>query len=239
MEIAWPNTSMWRRLQQASTPSLTDSSSDSKDQTTMPQQAFSFPGQAALEKYTTSPVTPSFQLNDLSADCPIDPTIGTMSPLDHAVPSHNQDTTPHMSTIEMQLSKLNSEQLLAWPDSPMFGDATFALGQQPQQQVLQQMYTPSNGSVPMPLVQLQAQSSSMHELTELGQGTAAGNPARLLFGSPAHNAPQTLHTKTTKRPAKRVRAEKSGSAQPIKEEDDEHQNLDIPFNFNPVEVQIT
>ncbi|CAF3461975.1 unnamed protein product [Fusarium graminearum] len=192
LEIAWPNPSMWQRLQQSSTSSQTSSNSETKDQITM-QSPYIFQGPAS-ECNSICPGTPSFYLDN-------QPAYLTMSSWGHTVPPHNQDLTPHMSTPEFRFYKED------WPDSPMFADAMFASVHQTQQQVQQQqMYTPSNGSVPMPLVRLQTQSPAIHGSTKLGQRTAPNNPARLLFAPPAHNTQQTSQSDTIKRPAKRARA---------------------------------
>ncbi|KAM0353229.1 hypothetical protein HYE67_003981 [Fusarium culmorum] len=192
LEIAWPNPSMWQRLQQSSTSSQTSSNSDTKDQITM-QSPYLFQGPAS-ECNSICPGTPSFYLDN-------QPTWG------HTVPPHNQ--TPHMSTPELRFYKEDFEQIAGWPGSPMFADVMLASVHQTQQQVQQQqqqMYTPSNGSVPMPLVRLQTQSPAIHGSTKLGRRTAPNNPARLLFAPPAHNAQQTFQSDIIKRPAKRARA---------------------------------
>ncbi|KAF0641640.1 hypothetical protein NXS19_009482 [Fusarium pseudograminearum] len=194
LEIAWPNPSMWQRLQQ-STSSQTSSNSDTKDQITM-QSPYIFQGPAS-ECNSICPGTPSFYLDNQ----PTYPNASVAMSWGHTVPLHNQDLTPHMSTPELRFYKED------WPDSPMFAGAMLASVHQTQQQVQQQqMYTPSNGSVPMPLVRLQTQSPAIHGSTKLGRRTAPNNPARLLFAPPAHNAPQTFQSDTIKRPAKRARA---------------------------------
>ncbi|KAH6965993.1 hypothetical protein EDB82DRAFT_561773 [Fusarium venenatum] len=205
LEIAWPNPFMWRRLQQSSTSSQASSNSDFKDQIA-PQPPYAFQGQAASECNSIHPETLLFYLDDPST-YPNAPMNAAMPSWGDTVPPHNQNMTPHMSTPELRFRKEVFEQIAAWPGSPMFADAALLSLHQTQQQVLQQMYTPSNGSVPIPPVRLQTQSPAIHGSTKLGRGTAAEDPARLLSGPPSHNAQRRFHSNTPKRPAKRARAD--------------------------------
>ncbi|OBS21545.1 hypothetical protein FPOA_07882 [Fusarium poae] len=225
LEIAWPNPSMWRRLQQSSTPSQASSNSDIKDQIVQP---YTFQGQAASECTFIRPGTPSFYLDDPST-CSNAPMNAAMPSWGHIVPLHNQNMTPHMSTPELRFRKEDFEQIAPWPGSPMFANAALSSLHQTQQQVLQQMYTPSNGSVPIPPVRLQTQSPAIHESIKFGRGTTAENPARLLFGPPAHNSQQRFYSETPKRPGKRARADTPKFENSL-EEDYGHQKIGAQSN---------
>ncbi|XEV06011.1 hypothetical protein FSHL1_011298 [Fusarium sambucinum] len=217
LEIAWPNPSMWQRLQQSSTPSQASSNSDFKDQIA-PQPPYVFQGQAASDCNTIHPGTPSFFLDDPST------YPNAAMPFWGNIVPHNQNMTPHMSTPELRFHKDVFEQIAAWPGSPMFADAALLSLHQTQQQ----MYTPSNGSVSIPPVRLQTKSPVIHRSTKLGRGTSAENPARLLFGPPAHNAQQRFHSDTPKRPAKRARVDTPKFETPL--EDYGHQNIGTHIN---------
>ncbi|KAJ4113254.1 hypothetical protein NW768_011532 [Fusarium equiseti] len=210
LEIAWPNPSMWRRLQQSAVASQTSFNGQSPSQPGMQQPLYEFQGQA-LPQYnnTAHPGTPSFFLTHQSAvECANAPINATMSPWNHAVPPHVQNTTPHMSTPDVPFRKENC-QIPTWPGSPILADPSFTLGHQSQQQVLQQMYTPSNGSVPIPIVR--PQSAEVNGSVELGRAPK-GNSTRLLFAAPALDA--------AKRSAKRARSDTTTSTQTIEEEEE-------------------
>lgn len=216
---------MWQQPQQSSTVSQANYNFDLKDQSIIPQSLYEFQGQAASEcNGKLQPGTPLLYLDHQSAvkyaNAPIN---ATMSPYNHAVPPHIQDATPHMSTPELQFRKDNGVHVPAWPDSPMFADATFALRHQTQRQVLQQMYTPSNGNMPMPLVQPQIQNAAINGSTRLGRGKSAANAARLLFGAPTHISAQQPFLDAPKPPTKRVRADTPESADTLENGDYEDQ----------------
>ncbi|RGP68884.1 nadh dehydrogenase [Fusarium sporotrichioides] len=215
LEIAWPNPSMWRRLQQSSTLSQISSNSDAKDQTTVSQSPSSLQSQVGSEFGVISPGTPSFYLDDQS-NYPNDTLDTTMSSSIHIVPPHNQDVTPHMSTPELRLPE-NFRPMTASPKSPMFDHPELAsFFQTPE--IFQQTYIPANGSVPNPLVRLQTQSPAIHGSTKFGQGTAEDDYARFFFRTPAHKAQQPFNSNMTNGPAKRARAESPSFESPLKED---------------------
>ncbi|RFN50287.1 nadh dehydrogenase [Fusarium flagelliforme] len=222
LEIAWPNPSMWRRLQQSVMASQTSSNSQSTSQHVMQQPLYEFQGQALSEYNNTAhPGTPSFFLTHQSAvECANAQMNATLSPWNHAVPPHIQSTTPHMSTPDVPFRKENC-QIPTWPGSPILADPSFTLGHQSQQQVLQQMYTPSNGSVPIPLVR--PQSAAVNGSVELGRAPT-GNPTRLLFAAPTLDA--------AKRSAKRARTDTPTSTLTL-EEEEEVRKCNSRFSFSP------
>ncbi|RBR22322.1 uncharacterized protein FIESC28_04516 [Fusarium coffeatum] len=219
LEIAWPNPSMWRRLQQSAE---TSSGSQFTKQPVMQQPLYEFQGQALSEYNNTAhPGTPSFFLTHQSAvECANAPMNATMSPWNHAVPPHIQSTAPHMSTPDVPFRKENY-QIPTWPGSPILADPSFALGHLSQQQVLQQMCTPSNGSAPIPLVR--PQSAAVNRSVELGRAPT-GNPARLLFAAPTLDA--------AKRSAKRARTDTPTSTLTVEEEEDVRK-CNSRFNLSP------
>ena len=187
----------------------------------MQQALHEFQGQALSEYNNTAhPGTPSFLTHQSAVECANAPMNATMSPWNHAVPPHIQSTAPHMSTPDVPFRKENC-QIPTWPGSPILADASFALGHLSQQQVLQQMCTPSNGSVPIPLVR--PQSAAVNRSVELGRAPA-GNPARLLFAAPTLDA--------AKRSAKRARTDTPTSTLTV-EEEEEVRKCDSRFNFSP------
>jgi len=210
---------MWRRLQQSVVASQTSFNPQPPSQPVLQQPLYEFQGQA-LSQYNNvaHPGTPSFILSHQSAvECANAPMNATMSPWNHAVPPHIQNTTPHMSTPDVSFRKENC-QIPTWPGSPILADPAFTLGHQLQQQILQQMYTPSNGSVPIPLVR--PQSAAVNGPVELGR---AGNPTRLLFAAPTLDA--------AKRSTKRARTDTPTSTLTLEEE--EVRKCDSRFNFSP------
>jgi hypothetical protein len=219
--------------QQASiTTPQANSSFDINDQIAMLQSPFTFQGHAASEHENTCSGTTGLstiqnsQLEVLNVQ---------MSPWTNIIPPRTEDLSPHMSTPQVQVFKENSDQVPTWPVSPRLTDALFGLDPLTQQTFLQQLYTPSNGSVLMPFVQPQAQRRTVHRSTELGR-SPGDNPTRLLFGAPAQTSSQeSFNLDTIERVAKRPRPNTPAPAETL-EGDQEHRESDTQLDYSHFEL---
>ncbi|KIL93002.1 hypothetical protein FAVG1_04183 [Fusarium avenaceum] len=231
LKIAWPNPAMWQRQQTYITTPQANNSFD-VDQIAMLQSPFTFQGHVAPEHENTY-----FGTTGFSASLNSQPEVlnAQMSSWTNIISPLTEDLSPHMSTPQVQVFKENSDQVPTWPVSPRLADRLFELDPLTQQTFMQQLYTPSNGSVPMPFVQTQAQKRAVHRSTELGR-SPEDNPARLLFGVPAQASSQeSFNSDTVKRVAKRHRPNTPAPAETLKG-NQEHKEPDTQLDYRRFEL---
>jgi hypothetical protein len=223
---------MWQRQQASITTPQANSSFDIKDQIAMLQSPFTFQGHVASEHENTYSGAPGF--SSIQSSQPEVLNV-QMSPWTNIIPPQTENLSPHMSTPQVQVFKENSDQVPTWPVSPRLADRSFGLDPLTQQTFLQQLYTPSNGSVPMPFVQPQAQRRAVHRSTELGR-SPGDNPTRLLFGAPAQTSSQeSFNLETIDRVAKRLRPNTPAPPETL-EGDQEHREPDTRLDYSRFEL---
>lgn len=223
---------MWQRQQTSITTPQANSNFDINNQVAMLQSPFTLQGYVASEHENIYLGTTGF-----SAGLNSQPEVLNvqMSPWTNIIPPQTEDFSPHMSTPHVQVFKENSDQVPAWPVSPRLADMLIGLDPSTQQTFLQQLYTPSNDSVPMPFVQPQAQRRTVHRSTELGR-SPGDNPARLLFGAPAQTSSQeSFNSDTVERVAKRLRPNTPAPAETLKG-DQEHKEPDAQLDYRRFEL---
>lgn len=223
---------MWQRQQASITTPQANSSFDINDQIAMLQSPFRFQGHVPSEHENTYSGATGFSAIQSSQPEVLNVQ---MSPWSNIIPPQTEDLSPHMSTPQVQVFKENSDQVQTWPVSPRLADRSFRLDPFTQQTFMQQLYTPSNGSVPMPFVQPQAQKWAVHRSTELGR-SPEDNPTRLLFCAPAQTSSQeSFNLDTIERVAKRLRPNTPAPAETL-EGDQEHRELDTRLDYSRFEL---
>ncbi|KAM0203070.1 hypothetical protein ACHAPI_001242 [Fusarium lateritium] len=232
LKIAWPNPAMWQHQQASITTQQSNSSFGINDHISMLQSPFTIQGHVASEHEKTYLGTTGFSESQNSQ-----PEIHNvqMSPWTNTILPRTEDLPPHVSTPQVQVIKENSDQIPTWPVSPRLTDAVFGLDPFTQQTFLQQLYTPSNASVPMPFVQPQPQRWAVHRSTELGR-SPGDNPTRLLFGAPAQTSSHgSFNLDTIERVAKRPRPNTPAPAETL-EGDQEYRESDTQLNYSRFEL---
>ncbi|KAJ4269779.1 hypothetical protein NW762_001447 [Fusarium torreyae] len=217
-EIAWPNPAMWSRPQLGGEwpnpynevsqrkPFFSDLEFEALDYNSLPQFA-TFPPQSG---YPEAPVKIGMPQN---------------------IPP------PRMSTPEVRSRRDDRGQFSTRPVPPMsFADTAFGLVHQGQRRVSQQMYAPSNGSVPMSPVQPQIQSPATYGSAEFGRRTSVGNFVRSYStASTQKSSQETSTTGAAGRAAKRARPSTPGSAETLGDKDYRYRELSPQFRLSPWE----
>ncbi|KAF4970079.1 hypothetical protein FSARC_2825 [Fusarium sarcochroum] len=216
--IAWPNPAMW------SQPQLGDRPNPYNDEAGQSKPFFS-DLEFELQDYTSVPQFVTFP----------PPSGYPKVPMKVGIPQNIPP--PRILTPEGRSRQGNSGQFSTRPIPPMlFSNSPFGLAHQGQRKVSQQMYAPSNGSVPMSPVQPHMQSPAIYGSAEFGRRTSAGSSVRSFSTASTQKSPQeTSRLGAAERAAKRARPGTPGSTETLEDKNHRYRELSPQFRLSPWE----
>ncbi|KAI8723081.1 hypothetical protein NCS52_00163100 [Fusarium sp. LHS14.1] len=227
--------------------SARDSSGSGSDETQFSSLAFSVDGEdpKALPETLSTPILAErsqpvpFPIFPHNAVLPEDLALSlTASLLSQPMPLQPHAPPTRTSTPEVRSRKENRKRHSTCPiPSTLSTSTTVGLDHHDQRKVSQQLYIPSNGSIPLPLAQSQARSpnSSHPDLAKrsysMGKLVSAQSPSTQ---SSPREFPNNENKASVEKGNKRSRNFVPGSSKPFEEDEDEHQRASPRIRLSPL-----